>query len=406
MRQEDDRAGIADARLAVLDLVDERDRDVVLGKDVDRLGQGAHAVGDLQAHIVLGLELVHGLKGEVVTIGLNLGQRSHAAADLLGERQDIAHDGARGGEGACAGTVEHGLAHGVAYDVDSVHGAVDLGEHVIGRDQRGMHADVDAGVGVAGDAEQLNGVAELAGLGDVLGADGTDTLLVHIIGGHAGAKADGGEDRRLAGGVEAVDVGGRVGLGVALGLGVGEHVGVIGALGVHARQDVVGGAVENAGDGQDLVAHQVVLERAHDGDAAAAAGLALNLHAACARLLGERLDMTAQQGLVGRDDVLAVLEGGGKDLGRGVLAADQLDDDVDGGVGDDVVPVTRKGLALNACRLGLLPGKRAGAGQLKVDAVGCQVLIVVALDQTGHAAADGSQTDQTDVHGAQGFAHR
>ena len=269
-----------------------------------------------------------------------------------------------------------------------------------------MHADVDAGVGVAGDAEQLNGVAELAGLGDVLGADGADTLLVHIIGGNAGAKADGGEDGRLAGGVEAVDVGGRVGLGIALGLRVGEHVGVIGALGVHARQDIVGGAVEDAGDGQDLVAHQVVLKRAHDGDAAAATGLALNLHAARTRLLGKRLDVTAQQGLVGRDDVLAVLKGSGKDLGCGMLAADQLDDDVDGGVGDDVVPVTRKGLALNACRLGLLPSKRAGAGQLKVDAVGCQVLIVVALDQTGHAAADGSQTDQTDVHGAHGFAHR
>ena len=116
--------------------------------------------------------------------------------------------------------------------------------------------------------------------------------------------------------------------------------------------------------------------------------------------------MTAQQGLVGRDDMLAVLEGSGEDLGCGMLTADQLDDDVDGGVADDIVPVTRKGLALNACRLGLLPSKRAGAGQLKVDAVGCQVLIVVAVDQTGHAAADGSQTDQTDVHGAQGFAHR
>lgn len=293
----------------------------VLGKDVDRLGQGAHAVGDLQAHIVLGLELVHGLKGEVVAIGFNLGQRSHAAADLLGERQDVAHDGACGGEGACAGTVEHGLAHGVAYHVDGVHGAVDLGKHVVGGDQRGMHADVDASVGVACDAQQLDGVAELAGLGNVFGADGTDTLLVDIVGGHAGAKADGSEDCRLAGGVEAVDVGGRVGLGIALCLGVGEHVSVIGALGVHARQDVVGGAVENASDGQDLVAHQVVLERAHDGDAAAAAGLALNLHAARARLLGERLDMTAQQGLVGRDDVLAILEGGGEDFGRGVLAA-------------------------------------------------------------------------------------
>ena len=34
---------------------------------------------------------------------------------------------------------------------------------------------------------------------------------------------------------------------------------------------------------------EVVLKRAHDGDAAAAAGLALNLHAARARLLGKRL---------------------------------------------------------------------------------------------------------------------
>ena len=149
-----------------------------------------------------------------------------------------------------------------------------------------------------------------------------------------------------------------------------------------------------------------MLERADDGDATAAAGLALNLHAARTCLLGKRLDVTAQQGLVGRDDVLTVLKGSGEDLGRGMLAADQLDDDVDGGVGDDIVPVTRKGLALNTGCLGLLPSKRAGAGQLKVDAVGCQVLIVVALDQTGHAAADGSQTDQTDVHGAQGFAHR
>ena len=269
-----------------------------------------------------------------------------------------------------------------------------------------MHADIDAGIGVAGDAQQLDGVAELAGLSDILGTDGANALLIHVVGGDAGAKADGGEDGRLAGGIETVDVGGRVGLGIALGLSIGKNVGVVGALGVHARQDVVGGAVEDTGDGQDLVAHQVMLERADDGDTAAAAGLALNLNAALACFLCECLDVAAQQGLVGRDDVLAVLEGSGEDLGRGVLAADQLDDDVDGGVGDDIVPVARKGLALNTGGFGLLPGKRAGAGQLKVDAVGGQVLIVVALDQAGNAATDGSQADQADVHGAQGFAHR
>ena len=52
------------------------------------------------------------------------------------------------------------------------------------------------------------------------------------------------------------------------------------------------------------------------------------------------------------------------DLDKLTDAADQLDDDVDGGVGDDIVPVARKGLALNACCLGLLPGKRAGVDKL------------------------------------------
>ena len=144
-----------------------------------------------------------------------------------------------------------------------------------------------------------------------------------------------------------------------------------------------------------------MLECADNGDAATAAGLALNLHAARTRLLGKRLDVTAQQGLVGRDDVLAVLKGGGEDLGRGVLAADEFDDDIDGGVGDDVVPVTREGLALNACRLGLLPGKRAARVSLR-SMRRLPGTHRGALDQTGHAAADGSQADQTDVHGAQG----
>ena len=164
-------------------------------------GQGAHAVGDLQAHIVLGLELVHRLKGEVVTIGGSISGSGATPRLICSESDRISPTTALAvGEGACAGTVEHGFAHGVTRHVDGVHGAVDLGEHMVCRDERGMHADVDAGVGVACDAQQLDGVAELAGPGDVLGADGTDTLLVDIVGGHAGAKADGSEDCRLAGG--------------------------------------------------------------------------------------------------------------------------------------------------------------------------------------------------------------
>ena len=106
-----------------------------------------------------------------------------------------------------------------------------------------MHAHVHTLGSVAGDAQKLNGVAQVVRHGDVLGGDGANALLVHIVGGHARAKANRGENGRFAGGIKAVDIGGGVGLGVALGLRVGEHVGVIGTLCLHTGENVVGGAV-------------------------------------------------------------------------------------------------------------------------------------------------------------------
>ena len=49
-------------------------------------------------------------------------------------------------------------------------------------------------------------------------------------------------------GVEAADVRGRIGLGVAQPLGLGQHLGEGAAGGLHLGQDVVAGAVEDAGD--------------------------------------------------------------------------------------------------------------------------------------------------------------
>ncbi len=56
----------------------------------------------------------------------------------------------------------------------------------------------------------------------------------------------------------------------------------------------------------------------------------------CLREFGH---VTAEQGLVGGYDVLARGEGFGEDLGGGVLAADDLDDDVDARVAHHVMPV-------------------------------------------------------------------
>ena len=58
-----------------------------------------------------------------------------------------------------------------------------------------------------------------------------------------------GDDRRLGAGVEALDVGGRVALGVAEALRLGERVGVVGVATArvgHLGEDVVGRAVDDA----------------------------------------------------------------------------------------------------------------------------------------------------------------
>ncbi len=90
---------------------------------------------------------------------------------------------------------------------------------------------------------------------------------------HRHAEGDLRQDGQLVGGVGAVDVEGRVGLGVAAPLGLGQRLGVALALLGHARQDEVAGAVEDALQRQDLVGGQALGQGGDDRHAAGDAGL-------------------------------------------------------------------------------------------------------------------------------------
>jgi hypothetical protein len=56
------------------------------------------------------------------------------------------------------------------------------------------------------------------------GRDGRDALAVDVAGHHPAAEGDGGDDGGLGGGVEALDVGGGVALGVAQALRLAQRV--------------------------------------------------------------------------------------------------------------------------------------------------------------------------------------
>ena len=119
-----------------------------------------------------------------------------------------------------------------------------------------MHALLDALFGAHRDAEQLDAVAELVRPFEVFRRDRRNALDIDRALIDLGAEGDAGEDRELLRGVVALDVEGRIGLGVAEPLRLRETFGIGELLLLHAGEHVVAGAVENAVDARERIAGQ------------------------------------------------------------------------------------------------------------------------------------------------------
>ena len=134
--------------------------------------------------------------------------------------------------------------------------------------------------------------------------------------------------------IDAVDVEARIGLGIAELLRLGQHFGEFVRALAHRRQDVVRGAVQDAVDALQPVAGETLAQPLDDRDAAGDRGLERENEPPLLGPRGEPRPVMRHQRLVGGDDVLAMVERGVEHLpGDAVGAADQLDDDVDLGIG-------------------------------------------------------------------------
>ena len=96
-----------------------------------------------------------------------------------------------------------------------------------------------------------------------------------------------------------------VGLGVAELLRLGQHLGELAAALAHHREDVVAGAVEDAGDAGDAVAGQALAQRLDDRDAAGHRRLEGQRHAGALGRRGQLGAVHRQQRLVGGHHRLA-----------------------------------------------------------------------------------------------------
>ena len=252
-----------------------------------------------------------------------IGRQHPRDVDQVGDHRG----GRRLGAGALA--VIERRADRVALDQHRVHRALDVGDQPFRRNQRRMHAQLDAFGRAPGDTEQLDAIAELFGVLDVDRIEPADPLDVGVLELHRIAEGDRAHDRHLVRRVDAFDVEGRVGLGIPQALRLGQHGGERQALAAHLGEDEIRRPIDDPGDPLDAVGRQPFAQRLDDRDAAGDRRLEGHRHALPLRGGEDLVAVPGEERLVGRHHVLAVGDGFEHQILGKAASADQFDHDVD-----------------------------------------------------------------------------
>ena len=178
-----------------------------------------------------------------------------------------------------------------------------------GGEKHRLHIGVDLASG-GGAALGHQAAAEPPGLDalHVLGGDALDALVAQALHrqqiiGHRGTEDD------LTQGVQAGDIGAGVRLRIAQALGIAQSLVIAQGAALHGVQHIVGGAVEDAAQGDDQVALHGDAQVMQEGHPTAAGGAEQEAHPLLSGC-GSQLDpMGRHQSLIGGDKVLAGFQG-------------------------------------------------------------------------------------------------
>ena len=141
-----------------------------------------------------------------------------------------------------------------ASTVTALVDAHDLGDGGLLRHHGRMHALLDAGFGFHRHAQKLHPVAKLVRGIEVGERDGGDAFDIDRSGIELGAEGEARQDRQLLRGVVAFDIERRIGLRIAEPLRLAQAIRESEPILLHAREDVIAGAVEDAVDARKSVA--------------------------------------------------------------------------------------------------------------------------------------------------------
>ena len=248
--------------------------------------------------------------------------------------------------------------------------------------------------GVSGDAFGKAYVEAQLRLHDRL-VDRGDAFAMHGVDRDGRVERERSQDRGLLRRIEALHIAGRVGLRVPEALRIREHGVELAALAVHAVEDVVGRAVDDAHDPHDAVARERVPHGAHDRDGPGHRGLVGQLGARGTRVVLQLPSGLREQRLVARDHGLARVQSAQHARAGGLDPARELHDDVRGV--DHRVRV--RGQQLRG-QLRVPRGLRIAHGhaaQFQAHAAAQGQLAPTREQDVGHLGAHGARAEQADL---------
>ena len=298
---------------------------------------------------------------------------------------------------ASAFAKEHGFTHGIARNINRVEHTIDAGKLVAGGQHGRMHAHANAIVRAVRNCQKLDHIPHFRRSFQVHGFDVADAFRMHIVDGHARMESDGRQNGDFRGGIQTVNVGRGVCLGVTQRLGLGQYVIVSQPLLRHAREHVVRGTVHNAHDRANAVRRKRMLQRIDDRNTAAHTGFERDFHVI---LLCQRHNFFAIRGherLVRGNNVLLIAQRRGNQLARGGGAANELNNHINFRVVYHIMEISGEQIPQSVSFRNLC-FTRTHTHNLQVKAVKTLEVIVVVRQDVQAAATNCARAHQTDFN--------
>ena len=152
--------------------------------------------------------------------------------------------------------VKHDVTHGIAHDVNGVIDSMHLGQRRRIVNHGGMHAGFDAILTPFRHPQQFHRHPQLRRVANIQGRQALNAFGINLLDVDGRSIGQAHHDGQLVRGIDSFDIERRVRLRVAGGLCLRQGILKFPSLAFHLGQDIIGGAVHDAGQRHTMIGRQ------------------------------------------------------------------------------------------------------------------------------------------------------